>query len=482
MGSQDLRSAESPAPDQPLVDIANYVADYYLSSSEAFETARYVLLDSVACALMALRFPECAKLAGPIVPGATMTGGARVLGTHRELDPAQAAFAIGTQIAWLGFNDAFIGDELVHPSDNLGAILAVADWSSRKAQREGGKPVTIRQVLTSAIKAHEIQGCHALKNDLERAGLDHSILVRVASAAVTTAMLGGGKDDIVAAVSNAWADGGTLRVCRHAPNVGPRRGWAAGDACRRAVIHALAALDGEPGCPTVLSAPTWGFADALLGGRSFEFGRSFGSHVVENVVFRLAHPGEVHAQTAVEAALVLHPEVAGRVDRIARVVVETQAAGLRILDRSGPLATAAERDHCLQYMVAVPLLHGRLSAADYEEPVAADPRLAALCAKTEVREDPAFTRDYLDPGKRTIGNAVQVFFDDGQSTSRIAIHSPAGHRERRVEGIPRLMEKFERAVCGHLARRRAERVLGLVNDVMRFENTPVQEFLDQLAV
>lgn len=481
MGSHDLRSAEHPAPDQPLVDIANYVADYYLSSSEAFETARYVLLDSVACALLALRFPECVKMLGPIVPGATMAGGARVPGTHHELDPAQAAFAIGTQIRWLEFNDAFIGAEPGHPSDNLGAILAVGDWLSRKAQREGGKPVTIRQVLAWAIKAHEIQGCYASRNPFARLGLDHVVLVRVASTAVATAMLGGSKDDIAAAVSNAWIDGATLRIYRDASGAGARKGWAAGDACRRAVVHAFNALAGERGCPTVLSEPTSGFLAAVFGGRTFEFERSFGSHVIENVVFRPAAPGEVHGQTAVECALALHPEVAGRADAIDRIVVETQGAALRSIDRTGPLADPAARDHSLQYMVAVALLRGRLTAPDFLDDVADDQRIDELCAKVSVRENPEFTRDYLDPERRWLGNAVQVHFADGTATARIVIERPVGHRERRLEGVPILMRKFASAVAGHFPSRRTDRILALVNDVMRFENTPVHEFVDLLV-
>lgn len=475
------RSAARPEPDQLLVDIANYVADYYLSSSEAFEIARYMLLDSIACALMALRFPECAKLVGPIVPGATMAGGARVPGTHHELDPAQAAFAIGTQIRWLDLNDAWIGAEPSHPSDNLGAILALGDWLSRRSLRAGGKPITIRQLLTWAIKAHEIHGCHASKNDFGRTGFDHVVLVRIASAAVGTAMLGGSKEDIVAAVSNAWVDGGPLRTYREAPNTGSRQGWAAGDACRRAVIHALNALDGETGCPTALSAPGVGVSDALLGGRPLKFERGFGSQVIENIVFRPAYPGEIHAQTAVECALALHPEVAGRIDRVERIVIETQKAGLERLARSGPLATRADRSHCLAYLVAVPLVLGRLSAYDFEDEIAADPRIDELRTKTEVRENPEFTRDYLDPERRLIGNAVQVHFDDGSSTARIAIDTPIGHRERRLEAVPMLIRKFESAVAGHFPRRRVDRILDLVNDVMRFENTPVHEFVDLLV-
>jgi 2-methylcitrate dehydratase len=481
MDSQDLPSTANPDYDQALVDIANYVADYHLSSSEAYETARYVLLDSVACALMAQRFPECAKLTGPIVPGATMAGGARVIGTHHELDPAQAAFAIGTQVRWLDFNDVWLAADCGHPSDSLGTILALGDWLSRRAERTGGKPLTIRQLLTCTIKAHEIHGCYALGNSFARVGLDQTVLVRIASTAVATSMLGGSKADIASAVSSAWLDGGPLRAFRHTPNTGSRQWWAAGDACRRAVVHALDALRGETGCAAALTAPTWGFHDAANRGQALELAQNFGSHVIENVQFRVLHPGDFHGQSAIECAVALHPAVAGRFDRIARIAVETQDAGARNLDRPCGRANPAERGHCLQYMVAVPLLLGRLGAEEFGDETAADPRIDAACAKVEIRENPAFTRDYQHPEKRYAGSGVQVFFDDGTATDRIIVECPIGHRDRRVEALPLLNRKFELAVLAHCPRRRAERVFGLVNDVMRFEATAIHEFMDLLV-
>ena len=482
MAHHDLRSAVRPEPDQPLVDLANYVADYYITSAEAYETARYCLLDSIACALMAMRFPECVKMLGPVVPGATMPGGVKVPGTSHELDPVQAAFNIGTQVRWLDFNDTWLAAEWGHPSDNLGAILAVGDWLSRRAVREGRKPVSVREILTWTIKAHEIQGGYALKNSFNRVGLDHVILVRLASTAVTTAMLGGSKDDIVNAVSNSWIDGGALRTYRHAPNTGSRKSWAAGDACRRAVTHALNALKGEMGYPSALSAKTWGFYDVLFKGNAFQFERPFGSYVMENVLFKISFPAEFHAQTAVECALQLHPEVRDRIDQIDRVVIETQEAGVRIIDKTGPLSNPADRDHCIQYMVAIPLIFGRLVASDYENAVAEDPRVDALRARMQVRENPDFTRDYFDTGKRYIGNAVQVHFRDGSSTGRVSIDYPIGHRERRAEGNPVLRAKFESALAEVLPRRRVEQLTTLSADVARFEAMPIHELMDLLAV
>ena len=478
MSQQDIRSAQRPEPDQAMVDIANYVTDYYIGSSEAYTTARYMLLDSLACAMLAMRHPECVKHLGPIVPGAGLPGGARVPGTSFELDPAQAAYNIGVQVRWLDFNDTWLAAEWGHPSDNLGAILAVADYLSRKAEREHGKPVTVRDVLTAAIKAHEIQGTYAELNSFNRVGLDHVLLVRLASTAVATHLLGGGKEEIISAVSNSWLDGGSLRAYRHAPTAGPRKGWAAGDACRRAVTHALNAVKGVVGYPSALSAKTWGFYDVLFGGKPFEFDRPFGSYVMENVLFKVSHPAEFHGQTAVECAMQLHPKVAGRFDQIERIEIETQEAALRIIDKTGPLANPADRDHCLQYMVAVPLLFGRLDAEDYSDAVAADPRIDALRARMKVRENPAFTRDYADPEKRTIGNAVEVFFKDGTSTGKVSIDMPIGHRERRGEGIPALLQKFESAARGQLPGRKVEQILSLTGDTSRFEATPIHRFVD----
>ena len=478
MSSHDIRSAQRPDPDPSMVDIANYVTDYYIGSSEAYTTARYMLLDSLACAMLAMRHPECVKHLGPLVPGATLPGGARVPGTSWELDPVQAAYNIGVQVRWLDFNDTWLAAEWGHPSDNLGTVLAVGDYLSRRAERENGKPVTVRDVLTWAIKAHEIQGQYALKNSFNRVGLDHVILVRLASTAVATHMLGGGKDEIVNAVSHSWIDGGALRTYRHAPNAGPRKSWAAGDACRRAVIHALNAVKGCVGYPSALTAKTWGFQDVLFKGKPFEFEMSFGSYVMENVLFKISYPAEFHAQTAVECAMALHPQVASKLDRIERIVVETQEAGVRIIDKTGPLANYADRDHCLQYMIAVPMIFGRLTADDYTDAVAADPRIDALRAKMEVRENPQFTTDYYDPEKRYIGNAVQVFFDDGTSTDRIAIDFPIGHRERRGEGIPVLLQKFESAIRGQLPARKVDQILALTSDVSRFEATPIHRLID----
>jgi 2-methylcitrate dehydratase len=402
-----------------------------------------------------------------------------VPGTALELDPAQAAFCIGTQIRWLDFNDTWLAAEWGHPSDNLGTVLAVADWLSRSGVRDGGQPLTVRDVLHWAIKAHEIQGCYALKNSFNRAGMDHVILVRLASTAVATAMLGGSREQVITAVSNSWIDNGSLRTYRHAPNTGPRKSWAAGDACRRAVIHALNAVTtDEPSYPSALSAKTWGFYDVAFGGKAFEFERPFGSYVMENVLFKISFPAEFHAQTAVECAMKLHPQVKDRIDEIARIEIETQEAGARIIDKTGPLANYADRDHCIQYMVAVPLIFGRLTAGDYTDAVAADPRIDALRAKMTVKENPQFTRDYFDPDKRYIGNSVQVFFSDGSSTGKISIDYPIGHRRRRAEGIPVLIEKFQDALAGHLSQSQAREIIEVCRQKERMLAMPVPEFMD----
>ncbi|HMB42295.1 MAG TPA: bifunctional 2-methylcitrate dehydratase/aconitate hydratase, partial [Luteimonas sp.] len=439
----DVRSALRPDPDQPMVDIADYVVDYSIQSQEAYDTARYMLLDSLACAMLAMKFPDCVKHLGPLVPGAVLAGGATVPGTQWELDPAQAAFNIGTLVRWLDFNDTWLAAEWGHPSDNLGTILAVADYLDRREAGKGGKAITVRDVLTWAIKAHEIQGVYALQNSFNRVGLDHVILVRLASSAVATAMFGGGKDAVVTAVSHSWIDNGALRTYRHAPNTGPRKSWAAGDACRRAVIHALNATDkGVVGYPSALSAKTWGFYDVAFKGQPFQFERPFGSYVMENVLFKISFPAEFHAQTAVECAMQLHPLVSGRIDDIERIEIQTQEAGVRIIDKTGPLANYADRDHCIQYMVAVPLIFGRLTASDYEDSVAADPRIDRLRAKMECVEDKAFSKDYHDPEKRSIANAITIEFKDGSRTKEVIVEYPIGHRRRRKEGIPVLVEKF----------------------------------------
>ncbi len=483
MSQHDRRSAQRPAPDAPMQAIADYVADYEIGSQEAVDTARLVLLDALACAMLAMKFPECVKHLGPLVPGAVLPGGARVPGTSHELDPAQAAFAIGTQIRWLDFNDTWLAAEWGHPSDNLGTLLALGDYLGRKAQREGRRALTVGELLRYAIKAHEIQGVYALANSFNRVGLDHVILVRLASTAVATRMLGGDREAIVNAISHSWMDNGALRAYRHAPNTGPRKSWAAGDACRRAVIHALNAVQlGVVGYPSVLSAPAWGFYDVAFKGQPFEFERPFGSYVMENVLFKISYPAEFHAQTAVECAMRLHAEVAPLLDAIERIEIETQEAGARIIDKTGPLANYADRDHCIQYMVAVPLIFGRLTADDYGDAVAADPRVDTLRARMSVRENPQFTRDYFDADKRYIGNAVQVFFKDGSATQKIAVDYPIGHRRRRAEGVPVLLRKFEQALRGHLPQRRVERVLELSADAARLDALEVPAFMDLFAL
>jgi 2-methylcitrate dehydratase len=482
MSHHDHRSAQRPDPDQPLVDIANYVIDYRIESHEAYDTARYMLLDSLACSMLAMKFPGCTKHLAPIVPGATLPGGVRVPATDLELDPVQAAFCIGTQVRWLDFNDTWLAAEWGHPSDNLGAILAVGDWLDRKAERDGGQRITVRDALGWAIKAHEIQGCYALKNSFNRVGLDHVILVRLASTAVATAMLGGDKEAVVTAVSHSWIDGGALRTYRHAPNTGPRKSWAAGDACRRAVIHALNAVYKKVvGYPSALSAKTWGFYDVLFKGKPFEFERPFGSYVMENVLFKISYPAEFHAQTAVECAMALHGQVKDRLGDIERIVIETQEAGVRIIDKTGPLANYADRDHCIQYMVAVPLIFGRLTADDYNDDVAADPRIDALRTRMDVRENPRFTMDYFDPDKRYIGNSVQVFFKDGTSTDKVSIDYPIGHRQRRAEGIPVLLAKFKAAIAAELAADRAGELDRLAASPAELDALPLSHFLDIFA-
>lgn len=482
MGTHDIRSAKRPEFDLALTDIADYVCDYEIDSAEARETARHCLMDSIGCMMLALKFPECVKLLGPVVPGAELNGGVRVPGTSWELDPVQGAFNIGALVRWLDFNDTWLAAEWGHPSDNIGAILAAADYVSRLGLGAGRSPLSMADVLDAMIRAHEIQGVLALENSFNRVGLDHVLLVRVASTAVATRLLGGTRQDVLNAVSNAWIDGGALRTYRHAPNTGSRKSWAAGDATRRAMQLALVALTGEMGYPSALSAKTWGFYDVLFKGEHFRFQRGYGSYVMENVLFKIAFPAEFHAQTAVEAALALHGEVGDRIDEVDRIVIETQEAGVRIIDKTGPLDNPADRDHCLQYMVAVPLIFGELTAEHYEDEIAADPRIDALREKMEVTENEAFTEGYFDPERRAIGNAVQVFFRDGSSTGRVVVEYPIGHRRRRKEGIPVLEDKFRDALATRLPRRRRERILHLCGDQRRLEETPVNEFMELLAL
>ena len=478
----DIRSAKRAEPDQVLVDIADYVCNVDIDSDLAYETARYCLMDTIACGFQALDFPACTKLLGPVVPGATMAGGARVPGTSYELDPVLAAFNIGAMNRWLDFNDTWLAAEWGHPSDNLGGILATADYLSRLARAEGKAPLTIQDVLTAMIKAHEIQGVLALENSYNRVGLDHVLLVRVASTAVVTRMLGGDREQVINAVSNAWIDGGALRTYRHAPNTGSRKSWAAGDATSRAVRLALIAMTGEMGYPSALTAKTWGYYDVLFKGRPFAFTQGYGSYVMENILFKISYPAEFHSQTAVEAGMTLHEQVKDRLDDIEKIVIETQEPGVRIIDKTGPLDNPADRDHCIQYMTAVPMIFGRLTAADYENDVASDPRIDALRDKMEVRENEGYTKDYFDAEKRYIGNAVQVFFKDGSSTDNVEVHFPIGHRKRRDEGIPVLKQKFESSVSGKLKDGQWDKLNALCADHDQLIATPVDEFMALLVV
>jgi len=483
MSSPDIRDAKRPDFDKVLQDITDYVMNDDVAQSRlAMETARYCLMDTLGCGLMALTYPECTKLMGPYVPGAGMPGGARVPGTSYELDPVTAAFNIGCMIRWLDFNDTWLAAEWGHPSDNLGGILAVADYLSRKNISEGKAPLTLKAVLTAMIKAHEIQGVTALENSFNRVGLDHVMLVRIATTAVVTQLLGGSREEVLNAVSHAWIDGSALRTYRHAPNTGSRKSWAAGDATSRGVRLALIALTGEMGYPSALTAKTWGFQDVLFKGNPLKYSQPFGSYVMENVLFKISFPAEFHAQTAVECAIQLYPQVKDRLDEIERIEIETQEAGVRIIDKTGPLDNYADRDHCIQYMVAVPLIKGSLTADDYTDEAAKDPRIDQLRAKMVVRENERFTREYLEPAKRYIGNAVQVFFKDGTRTDKVSIDAPIGHRERRDEGIPILITKFEKALAGRLSPKKSRQILELCTDQGRLEDTPVNELMNLLAL
>jgi 2-methylcitrate dehydratase len=481
MSAADIRSAKRAEPDEVLIGIAEYVCNSKIESQLAYETAHFCLMDTLACGFQALEYPACTKLLGPVVPGATFAGGSRVPGTSYELDPVTGAFNIGAMIRWLDFNDTWLAAEWGHPSDNLGAILATADYLSRQRRMEGKEPLSVESVLTAMIKAHEIQGVIALDNSFNRVGLDHVLLVRIASTAVVTHMLGGTFEQVMNAVSNAWIDGGALRTYRHAPNTGSRKSWAAGDAASRAVRLALIAMRGEMGYPSALSAPGWGFYDVLFKGRPFSFPRDYGSYVMENILFKISYPAEFHAQTAVEAAMALHAVVKDRLPDIERIVIETQEPAVRIIDKTGPLDNPADRDHCLQYMIAVPLVFGRLTAADYEDEVASDPRIDVLRARMEVRENDAFTKDYYDPGKRYIGNALQVYFSDGTSTERVQVDYPVGHRLRREEGVPLLRQKFEASVSEKLKASQWHMLATLYDDRDELKAVPVDDFMALLV-
>ena len=474
-----------PPFDQPIIDIVDYVLSYQITSDLAYDTARYCLMDTLGCGLQALEFPACTKMLGPLVTGMSMYRGARVPGTSYELDPVQAAFNIGTIIRWLDFNDTWLAAEWGHPSDNLGGILAVADWMSRISPNEGGRKFTVRDVLTAMIQAHEIQGCLALENSFNKVGLDHVVLVKVASTAVVGKMLGLTRDELLNAVSLAWVDGQSLRTYRHSPNAGSRKSWAAGDATSRAVRLALIAKSGEMGYPSVLSAKTWGFYDVSFKGKEFKFQRPYGSYVMENVLFKISFPAEFHSQTAVEAAVTLNAQLhaLGKTAAdIKRVTIRTHEACIRIIDKQGPLNNPADRDHCIQYMVAVPLIFGGLTAEDYEDDVAKDPRIDELRAKIFCMEDANYTADYHDPEKRSIANALHVELNDGSTLPEVAVEYPIGHRLRRADGIPLLIDKFRTNLARKLNEDAALTVMDVCLHRDRLEAMPVDEFVSMFVV
>jgi len=473
-----------PPFDQPLTDIVHYALNYTITSDLAYETARYCLLDTLGCGLQALDFPACTKLLGPLVPGLTMHQGARVPGTSYELDPVQAAFNIGTLIRWLDYNDTWLAAEWGHPSDNLGGILSVADWLVRN-----GAKLTMRDVLTAMIKAHEIQGCLALENSFNKVGLDHVLLVKVASTAVVCQLLGLTREQTLNAVSLAFVDGQSLRTYRHAPNAGSRKSWAAGDATSRAVRLALIAQTGEMGYPSVLTAKTWGFYDVSFGGQPFKFQRAYGSYVMENVLFKISFPAEFHSQTAVEAAVTLHAQLAAlgkTAADIKSVTIRTHEACIRIIDKHGPLSNPADRDHCIQYMVAVPLIFGRLTAEDYDDALALDPlwgkRIDAVRALITCVEDPQFTADYHDPNKRSIANALTVHLTNGVTLPEIVVEYPIGHRLRRTDGIPLLLDKFRTNLARRFTPAQQQTILAASLDQSTLESTPVDEYVSLYVV
>jgi 2-methylcitrate dehydratase len=474
-----------PKPDQVLVDIADYVTKYKIASKEAYETARYCLIDTLGCGFEAQTFPACMKLMGPIVDGTVVPNGARVPGTRYQLDPVQAAFNIGTMIRWLDFNDTWLAAEWGHPSDNLGGILATADWISRNNVAQGKPPLTVRDVLTGMIKAHEIQGCLALENSFNKVGLDHVVLVKVASTAVVSTLLGLSYDETINAISLAWVDGQSLRTYRHAPNTGSRKSWAAGDATSRAVRLALIAKTGEMGYPSVLTAKTWGFYDVLFKGNEFKFQRPYGSYVMEHVLFKISFPAEFHSQTAVEAAMTINEELlrlGKTAEDIKKITIRTHEACIRIIDKKGPLNNPADRDHCIQYMVAVPILFGRLTAEDYEDAVAIDHRIDRLRDKIECVEDKQFTKDYHDPDKRSIANALTVEFNDGAKMPEIVVEYPIGHKRRRKEGMPVLVKKFETNLARRFPEKQRAALMALCSDAKALEATPVHEFVDMMVI
>ena len=466
-----------PDYDQVIIDITDYVLNTKIDSALAYETARLCLMDTLGCGILALNFPECTKLMGPVVPGANLRGGARVPGTNYELDPIQAAFNIGTMVRWLDFNDTWLAAEWGHPSDNLGAILAVADYLCRERCEKGQAPVLMSDVLTAMIKAHEIQGCLALENSFNRVGLDHVFLVKVASAAVAAQLFGADKDTMLRTLSQVFVDGQSLRTYRHAPNAGSRKSWAAGDATSRAVRLVLIAKAGEMGYPSALTAPVWGFYDVLFGKKPFRFQRPYGSYVMENVLFKLSYPAEFHAQTAVECAVALHPIVKKRFDDITKIEIITHESAIRIISKQGALHNPADRDHCLQYMVAIGLLFGDLQAEHYEDDIAADKRVDVLREKMHVSENERFSLEYHDPEKRSIANSMKIVFKDGSESKSITVEYPIGHKRRREEGIPVLLSKFKRNLSTQFSSEKVEKITQAMNDTNTLSAMKVQDFM-----
>ncbi|MCY7976847.1 bifunctional 2-methylcitrate dehydratase/aconitate hydratase [Bacillus inaquosorum] len=468
--------------DRVIEEITDYVLEKEISSSEAYTTAGRVLLDTLGCGILALRYPECTKLLGPIVPGTIVPNGSKVPGTSYVLDPVKAAFNIGCMIRWLDYNDTWLAAEWGHPSDNLGGILAVADYVSRVRLSEGKEPLTVRDVLEMMIKAHEIQGVLALENSLNRVGLDHVLFVKVATAAVAAKLLGGGREEIKNALSNAWIDNAALRTYRHSPNTGSRKSWAAGDATSRGVHLALMALKGEMGYPTALSAPGWGFQDVLFNKQEIKLARPLDAYVMENVLFKVSYPAEFHAQTAAECAVILHPQVKDRIDEIDRVVIRTHESAIRIIDKKGPLHNPADRDHCLQYITAIGLLFGDITAQHYEAETAIDPRIDKLRGKMEVTENKVYTEDYLKPDKRSISNAVQIHFKDGTSTEMVECEFPLGHRFRRDEAVPKLLEKFSANLKTHFSDKQYKHIYEHCTNYETLQTMRVNEFVDMFCM
>ena len=476
--SGNVETNVRPDPDDVLVKIADYVLDKQIESEEAYNTARYCLMDTLGCGLLALTFPDCVKLLGPYVEGTEVPGGVRVPGTKHVLDPVKGAWDIGAIIRWLDFNDTWLAAEWGHPSDNLGGILATADYLSQKNISEGKDPLSMRDVLTYMIKAHEIQGILALENSFNRVGLDHVVLVKVASTAVISAMLGLSKEQTIDALSQAWVDGQSLRTYRHAPNAGPRKSWAAGDATSRALQLVLLTQKGQIGYPSVLTAPTWGFYDVQFKGEQFRLPREFSSYVMENVLFKISFPAEFHAQTSVEAAVILHEEIKDKIDEIETVEITTHESAIRIISKEGTLNNPADRDHCIQYMTAIGLLKGDLVAEDYEDDVASDPRIDELRSKMVIKEDERYTKEYLEEDKRSIANAIVIHFKDGSSTEKVEVEYPIGHRRRREQGIPLLIEKFKANLGTQFSENRTKEILSMCEDQSTLENSSVIDFMN----